>query len=60
MYLIRTPQKELFIPRPHQSAPLSIYSLVLATPICRDKMPSELHQETRKAPRDSEVHSMTQ
>jgi len=42
--------------------PLNTYFhiLVLAAPIRRGKMPSELHQETRKAPRDSEVHSTTQ
>jgi len=43
----------------HQSAPFSIYVSVLAAPICRGKMPSELHQETRKAPRDSEALSIT-
>jgi len=58
--LIPHPSKiYLFLPCPHQSAPLSIKILVLAAVICRGKLPSDLHQETRKAPRDSEVHSNT-
>jgi len=41
-------KKELFLPCPHQSAPLSIYNLVLAAPIRRGKMPSEPHQGTQR------------
>jgi len=56
--ILHPSKKVLFLLCPHQSAPLSIYIAVLAAQICRGKMPSELHQETRKATRDSEVHSM--
>jgi hypothetical protein len=49
MYSFRTPQKKsLFLPCPHQSAPLSIYNLVLAAPIRRGKMPSEPQQGTQR------------
>ena len=40
--------------------PLKKYIIVLAPPICRGKMPTELHREAKKAPRDSEVHSISQ
>ena len=49
------------IPTCTHSAPLrEIVIFTLSAPICWGKMPSELHRETRKAPRDSEVQSITQ
>jgi hypothetical protein len=53
MYSFRTPQKiEIFTLSAPIRTPLNIYILVLAAPIRRGKMPSEQHQETRKASRD--------